>query len=393
MATPTRNKPLTTPKAHVEKALNRKVEENPAFRVNASEVPRETYALLIYAHSVQCRIERTSESKFQIISATEQGKKFTIPKDAQFRSTFNQIVKAFLPSPDQRIEYLKRGEQYAEVCLSFADEHAESDGYLPLEVDKTAPPEESTPADPFDGTPGETELLSASPTAPLPPAPGENRKVKSIKPYGVKEYQTQNYGVLRDSSAILEVEYADGNKGFRCALCDFERNSHRSINGHMGKHSVEDRQKAAARTNRNVVMGLSWEPTPRESTRITRLANEIAKAMEIGLTTPESIASAIIEARAQDPQRDDDDDATVSEMTPEEQLDAIRRILGADIAVKEERDQQERLISGLQNQIDAMRVEMDQVREAKEASDKSLAEHKSWAEKIQAMTTNLTQMK
>lgn len=387
MATPPRNKPLTTPKAHVEKALNRKVEENPAFRVYASEVPRETYALLIYARSVQCLIERTSESKFQIISVTEHGKKFTIPNDAQFRSTFNQIVKAFLPSSDQRIEYLKRGEQYAEVCLSFADEHAESEGYLPLEADRTAPPEESTPAYPSEGTLGETEIPPASPTAPLPSAPEESRKVKIIKPYGVKEYQTQNYGVLRDSSAILEVEYEDGSKVFRCALCDFERDSHRGINGHMGKHSVEDRKKAVAKAKRNVVMGLSWEPTPRESTRITRLANEIAKAMELGLTTPESIASAIIEARAKDPQCDDADDSTVIEMTPEEQLEAIRRILGADTAVKEERDQQEKLITGLQNQIDAMRVEMDQVREAKDASDKSLAEHEALVKKIQAMTT------
>ena len=378
MATPTRNKPLTTPKTHVEQALNRKVEETSTFRVYASEVTRDTYALLIFAHSVQCQIERTSESKFQIISVTEHGKKFTIPNDAKFRSTFNQIVKAFLPSPDQRMEYLKRGEQYAEVCLSFADEHAESEGYLPLDADKTASPEESRPADPSEDIPGETELPPASPIAPLPSAPEDSRKVKSTKPYGVREYQTQDYGVLRDSSAILEVEYEDGSKAFRCALCDFERDNYRSINGHMGKHSAEDRKKAVAKTNRNVVMGLSWEPTQRESTRITRLANEIAKAIELGLTTPESIARAIIEARAKDPQRDDDDDPTVSEMTPEQQLEAIRRILGADIAVKEERDQQEKLITGLQNQIDAMQGEIGQLREAKATSDKELSDFKAW---------------
>ena len=57
--------------------------------------------------------------------------------------------------------------------------------------------------------------------------------------------------------------------------------------------------------------------------RITRLANEIAKAMELGLSTPESIARAIIEARAKDPRRDDDDDPTVSEMTSEQQIEAI----------------------------------------------------------------------
>jgi hypothetical protein len=391
LATPTRKKPLPSPKAHVEKALNRKAEETPAFRVYASEVPRETYALLILARTFHCPIERTYDSKFQIISVTEQGKKFTIPNDAQFRRTFNQIVKAFLPSPDQRIEYLKRGEQYAEVCLSIADEHAKSEGYLPLEADKTAPAEDSTPASPSEDAPGITDLSPASPTVPLPSAPEDSRKVKSIKPYGVKEYQTQDYGVLRDSSAILEVEYEGGSKAFRCALCDFERDNHRSINGHMGKHSVEDRKKAMAKANRNVVMGLSWEPTPRENTRITRLANEIAKAMELGLTTPDSIARAIIEARAKDPQRDDDDDSTVSEMSPEQQIEAIRRILGADIAVKEERDQQEKLITGLQNQIDAMRAEMVQVREAKEASDKSLAEYEAWVEKIQAMTTNSPQ--
>lgn len=391
MATPTRNKPLTTPRAHVEKALNRKVKETPAFRVYASETPRDSYALLIFAHSVQCPIERTSESKFQIISMTEQGKKFTIPIDALFRRTFNQIVKAFIPSPDQRMEYLKRAEQYAEVCLSFADEHAENDGYLPLEADKTVPPEEPTPADPSEDTPAETELPPASSTASLPSIPEESRKVKSIKPYGVKEYQTQDYGVLRDSSAILEVEYKDGSKAFRCALCDFERDSHRSINGHMGKHSIEDRKNAMAKANRNVVMGLSWEPTPRESTRITRLANEIAKAMELGLSTPESIARAIIEARLNDSHCDDDDDSTVIEMTPEQQLEAIRRILGADIAVEEERNQQEKLITGLQNQIDAMRVEIGQVREAKDASDKSLSEYEAWVEKIQAMTTNSPQ--
>ena len=144
MATPTRNKPLSTPRAHVEKALDRKVEETPAFRVYASDVPRDAYALLIFAHSVQCRIVRTSESSFQVISVTEQGKKFAIHNDAQFRKTFIQIVKALLPSPDQRMEFLRRGEQYAEACLSFADEHVESEGYLPLEADKTAPPEEPT---------------------------------------------------------------------------------------------------------------------------------------------------------------------------------------------------------------------------------------------------------
>lgn len=391
MATPTRNKPLTTPKTHVEKALNRKVEVTPNFRVYASEIPREAYALLIFAHSVQCPIERTSESRFLIISVTEQGKKFTIPNDAQFRKTFNQIVKALVPSPDQRMEYLKRAEQYAEVCLSSADEHAESNSYLPLEADKTAPSEGPTPVDPSKVTAGETLLPPASPTAHLPPDLEDRRVVESIKPYGVKEYQTQDGGVLRESSAILEVDYQDGSKAFRCALCDFERDNYRSINGHMGKHSVEDRKKAAAKANRNFVMGLSWEPTPRESTRITRLANEIAKAMELGLSTPESIAKAIIEARAKDPLRDDGDDPTVSEMTPEQQIEAIRRILGADIAVKEEYEQQEKLITGLQNQIDAMRVEMDQMRQAKDVLDKSLAEHRALAEQIQAMTTNLTQ--
>lgn len=378
MATPTRIRPATTPKAQVEKALNRKVGTAPAFRLYASEVPRDAYALLVFAHSVQCPIERTAENKFQIISVKEQGKKFTIPNDAQFRRMFNQIVKAFLPSPDQRIEYLKRAEQYAEVCLSFADEHAENEGYLPLEADKTAPLEEHATADSSEDTTTETELPPASPTAPIPSAPEGSRKTKSIKPYGVKEYQTQNYGVLRDSSAILEVEYEDGSKAFRCALCDFERGSHHSINGHMGKHSLEDRKNALANPNRNFVKGLSWEPTPRQSTGITRLANEIAKAMELGLSTPESIASAIIEARAKDPQGDDDDDPTVIEMSPEEQLAAIRRILGTDLAAKEEHDEQEKLITGLQNQIDAMQVEIGQLHETKATSDKELAGFRAW---------------
>lgn len=378
MATLPRNKPLTTPKARVEKALNRKVEVTPTFRLYASEIPREAYALLIFAHSVQCPIERTSKSKFVIISVTEQGKRFTIPSDAQFRKTFNQIVKALVPSPDQRMEYLKRAEQYAEVCLSSAEEHVENNSYLPLESDKTAGSEELTSVSPSEETMGEGELPLASPAA-LSYSTNEDRSaVKSIKPYGVRDYQTQDYGVLRESSAILEVEYKDGSKAFRCALCDFERDNHRSINGHMGKHSIEDRRTAMATAKRNVVMGLSWEPTPRESTRITRLTNEIAKAMELGLTTPESIARAIIEARAQDPEQDSEDEPTVSEMTPEEQLDAIRRIVGADVAVKEEIDQQEKLITGLQNQIDSMQVEIGQLREAKASTDEELSAVKAW---------------
>lgn len=388
MAMPSRIASITSPKAHIEKSLNRTVDEASEFRVYASKVPRETYALLLFANAIACPIERASANKFLIISMTEQGKKFPISTDAQFRRTFNQIVKAFLPSPDQRMQYLKQGEQYAEVCLSFAAEHAENEAYLRLEADKTALPKEPTPATPAKDPLG-PKLPTASPSIPVPSTPYD-RKARSIKPYGVKEYQTQNYGVLRDSSAILEVEYEDGNKTFRCALCDFERDNHRSINGHMGKHSVEDREKAAARVARKFVMGLSWEPTPRQSSRITRLAREIAEAMELGLKTPERIASAIIEARSKDPQRDDDDNPTVNEMTAEQQLEAIRRILGADIAVKEERAQQEKLITGLQNQIDAMRVEMDQIREAKDAADRSLAEHRAWAEKIRAMTTNLT---
>lgn len=382
---PRKTSSTISPRAHIEKSLARKAEDTSAFRVHASDVPPDTYALLLFANAVACPIERISDSKFQIISTTEHGKKFVITTDAQFRRMFNQLVKAFLPSPDQRIQFLKRGEQYAEACLLFAADHAENGGYLGLHADKTSSGEELSIAPDTSKDIKEPKSSTPASTSALDSVSVRNRSVKTIKPYGVKEYQTQNYGVLRDSSAILEVEYEDGDKAFRCSLCDYERDNHRSINGHMGKHSAEDREQAAASVARKFVMGLSWEPNPRQSSRITRLAHEIAAAMKLGLETPERIASAIIEARSKDPQRDDDDNPTVSEMTPEEQLEAIRRILGADSAVKEERDQQEKLIAGLQNQIDAMKTEMDQVREAKDAADRSLAEHRAWAEKIQAM--------
>ena len=65
-------------------------------------------------------------------------------------------------------------------------------------------------------------------------------------------------------------------------------------------------------------------------------------------------------------------------MTPEQQIEAIRRILGADQAVKEAHDHQEKVIGILQDQIDVMRTEMEQIRKDRENAKKDLADFKDW---------------
>lgn len=96
------------------------------------ELSRETYALLIFACSVHCPIERVAKEKFRIVSLSEKGKTFSIKEGDDFRRVFKLLIKAFLPSPDQRMQYLKRAEQYAEACLSAVDEMQENNSSLPL---------------------------------------------------------------------------------------------------------------------------------------------------------------------------------------------------------------------------------------------------------------------
>lgn len=365
-----------TPQDRVARALEKENENNPEFRIYAKEIPRDAYGLLIFARSVGCSISRVAEEKFQFLPPAAKAKTFPIKVDTEFRRTFKLMVKAFLTSPDQRLEYLKRSEQYAEACLSSADNHARNDGFLVLEGDILAPmAKQEMDRDSKEATSG-TPLISPSPKN-MQNATGSSRLTKSVKPYSVKEYQTAVGGVVRDSSAILEVEYEGGEKSYRCSICGFERENRQSINGHMGKHSAEEREQSAKNPNRKIIAGYSWEPTPRQSTRITRLANEISMAMEeLGLTSPTAIASAIIEARSKNPHRDDNDEPLSAEMSAEQQVEAIRRILGADIAAQEERRQQEGLITGLQNQIDVLRVEVSRKDQAKDELRKEYEDYK-----------------
>lgn len=360
-----RTLPVLAPKELVARALKKSSGKPTEFPLHPHEVPKDAYALLVFACTVGCPAERVAEDKFRVHSHSEKSKTFSIKKDDDFRRTFKLMVKAFLPSPDQRMDYLKRSEQYAEACLSAVGEHQENDGYLPLLSDILAPLDKglgSTSSEP----PSHAEVTSIPDDEVVPAAENGGRKVKIVKPYEVKDYQTADYGVVHDSSAILEVEYEDAGKAYRCAICTFEGASYRSVTGHMNAHTPEEREEALKDPNRKAIRGYSWEPNPRQSTRIARLANEIAMAMnELGLTTPESIASAIIEARAKNPNRDENDEPISTEMTAEQQIEAIRRVLGADLVVQEERNTQEKLIKGLQNQIDALRGEMrekDQVK-------------------------------
>lgn len=446
MAKTTRRRPLT-PKRHIDQTLELLKEVDSAYRVLATEIPRDTYALLVFGLAGACKIERTSESKFTVSSSKAPGKRVTVTDESKFRKTFNQMWKSLEPSPDRRKDFMTSMEQYAEACLSVADAHSETEGFLPLEADSlvstdTPDKDESsvkhvesyfTPQQ--DSSTTEIESIKAvtnadgsveyfcmtcdevlqeeslidshltghlvgkpgvdegvpgvrapkgvfdtppSPMKPVSSSAEEWRKIVKVEPFQAKHYQTKDHGIKRESELINVVTYDDGSIAYKCRVCDeYTSENQRSLNGHMGKHSREEREKAKGKPVLHRTE--KWVPTPNQKSRIVRLANEIANAMELGLTSPEAIASAIIESRALDSSnRDDHDEPEVVDMTPAQQIEAIRRILGADQAVKEVRDEQEKVITGLQDQIDSMRMEMDNLRQQETTAKKELSDFREW---------------
>lgn len=357
------------PRELVAKALVKCSKAKSEYSVRPDEVPADAYALLIFACTIGCPAERIAENRFRIHSREDKGSTFAIRTDDDFRKSFKQMVKVFFASSDERIEYLKRSEQFAEACLNSAVNQREINGSLPLAADVLATSRSSNDVSKSH------EQEAAAPVEHS--AIRKSSTVSRVKPYEVKDYQTAGYGVVHDSSVILEVEYTDGLKTYRCAICDFEGEHYRSITGHMNAHTVQEREEALKNPSRKAIAGYSWEPTPRQSTRISRLANEISTAMnDLGLTAPESIARAIIEARAKNPERDDNDELLPTEMTAEQQLEAIRKILGADLVVQEERSKQEKLIRGLQNQIDTLRSEMREKDQDKANMEKKFEDYR-----------------
>lgn len=403
MTRTTRKKP--TPEEHIEKSIGLLEDIETGYRVQATEVPRDTYALLLFATAGACNIDRVSETKFQINSTKVPGKRFPITDESTFRKSYNQMLKVLEPSPDTRKDFMTSMEKYAETCLSIADAHKKTNGSLPLSVDHTASAkdrnageettsgraqrsleysagilhEEDAPelSSPKRETSPDTAHQPASPPAPLPPVPENARKIVKVEPFQTKHYQTKEHGVKRDSGLINVVTYDDKTAVFQCAVCNYSNKNRQSLNGHMGRHSQEEREQA----KRKLVLHRTekWLPTPNQKSLITRLAHEIARAMELGLTSPEAIASAIIEARDLDSQSvHESDGPEFVEMTPEQQIEAIRRILGADQAVKEAHDHQEKVIDILQDQIDVMHTEMEQIRKDRENAKKDLADFKDW---------------
>lgn len=124
--------PIRTAKESVANTIQECSERSSEFRIFPRELSRETYALLVFACSVHCPVERVAEDRFRVSSMTEKGKTFSIKEGDEFRRVFKLMVKAFLPSPDRRMSYLKRAEQYAEACLSAVDEIQANNGSLPL---------------------------------------------------------------------------------------------------------------------------------------------------------------------------------------------------------------------------------------------------------------------
>ncbi|MGP9651768.1 hypothetical protein ACT3UA_11455 [Glutamicibacter sp. 363] len=179
MAQPS-TQPTRTPKELVAKAIKECSEQSSEFRIYPRELSRETYALLIFACSVHCPIERVAEERFRVTSMTEKGKTFSIKEGDDFRRVFKLMIKAFLPGPDQRMPYLRRSEQYAEACLSTVDEMQENSGSLPLlsdilptlnteagsdqeSTDETAGDEKKDPRDQLD-PPSSAEIQASLPT-------------------------------------------------------------------------------------------------------------------------------------------------------------------------------------------------------------------------------------
>lgn len=394
-----------SPKEHIERVLSKLGQEDVLYRVSATDIPRDAYALLLFGLAGGCTIERITETKFQIHSGKAQGKRFTVTSESMFRKSYNHMLKSLEPSPERRKDFMTTMEKYAEACLSKADSHRETDDFLPLKADNTSLAEESGKDEgntsrlpqmllgstPLIGEEGSeigiseskrdassvAHVTPISPTAPLPSTSVRASKIVNVEPFQAKHYQTKEHGVKRDSELINVITYDDGTDAFQCVICEYTSENQASLNGHMGSHSKEERELAKRKPALHRTE--KWTPTSNQRTRITHLANEIAKAMSLGLTSPEAIASAIIEARAHAPQSSyERDELEYAEMTPEQQLQAIRRILGADRAVKAVQDQQEKVIGGLQDQIDSVRAEMEQIRKDRDIAKKELADFKTW---------------
>ena len=313
----TRKKP--TPKDHIEKAIGLLQDIDTGYRVQAVEVTRDTYALLLFAAAGACVIDRVSETRFQISSTKMPGKRFPVTDESTFRKSYNQMLKVLEPSPDTRKDFMTSMEKYAETCLSITDTHKKTNGSLPLNVDHTAsandpntdeeiasgrvqqslgystgfPHEQDAPepSSPKKETSPETAHQPAPPTTPLPPVPENKRKIVKIEPFQTKHYQTKEHGVKRDSGLIDVVTYDDKTAVFQCAVCSFSSENRLSLNGHMGRHSQEEREQskrkpALHRTEK-------WHPTPNQKSLINRLANEISKAMALGMTAPKQLPARL----------------------------------------------------------------------------------------------------
>ncbi|WP_418907698.1 hypothetical protein [Glutamicibacter endophyticus] len=371
MAKTTGKKPQT-PMERIDNTIDKLKDVDSKFFIRATDVPRDAYALLVFGISRGCTVERITESNFQLNSLDTTGGRFMVAKNASFRRTFTQMVKSLEPSPASRKNFMTSMEKYAEACLSVTDQHKEFNGSLPLEDDRTLNSNE--PAE--NRKPSEATPPSTTPSAPS--VLTDRRKVIKSEPFQAKYYQRKDNGVKRDSELINTITYDDGSEAFQCRVCnEYTSDNPKSLPGHIGKHSPQERTNAKG----TPVLHLTdkWVPTSTQRSRITRLANEISKAMELGLSTPEEIASAIIEARSKDPNgQGDGDDPEVIDMTPEQQIEAIRRILGDDQEAKAVSDRQEKLISGLQDQVDRTRTEMDLLRKDRDLAKKNLADYQAW---------------
>lgn len=293
------------------------------------------------------------------------------------------------------------------------------------EVRKTDAP---TPADlarassgrrPVPTPPQRTEPKAEEPLVPAPwpssrdEMPSEDplavpASVKVVRPDGmelvderpaeVRRGMTPEGGRLSGSGASTKRTWSDGSVDYACAYegCDYSASTVRSVGAHYGtKHTRGGGEPAKGDNRQHVDPSAEWDPTPRQASAATRLANEIQAAMDDDAKTAQEIARSITLSRAMNPAA-----APVDRpMTVEEQLAAIRRILEtpAARAAREEAEglqaiRLEELAKGL-NELaadnGALRIEIGKVQRAKDIKDQELQTSRNEMKEVQKEIVDL----
>ena len=263
------------------------------------------------------------------------------------RSTRQQFVKAVvsaLPPDSAVIAELAEATGQPVELVEFDAVETHFPQLRPQPVDDVEPP---TPAPAPTSPPVRRSRRPVERSADRSPG----AKLVSSVPFRAHQGGKRTYS----SKATIERCWSDGSVDYACALCDFEAATPQSVAGHQKLHRTGPWVRPEADG-----YDPDWVPTPRVADRVDRLAAELCKAFDAGYVTPDAIARFVVAGRVAARQAEDDD--TPSELTPEQVLARIARLV--------DRGETPRL----QARVDELAVEVEMWAESAKRSERR-AEH------------------